>query len=71
MQLSEIAAKKLVELEPANGAYYVVLSNVYADMGRWDYAEKVRAVMKDRGLKDLGFSSVELEPWEQIYELLA
>ncbi|XVE73290.1 hypothetical protein DITRI_Ditri11bG0105600 [Diplodiscus trichospermus] len=68
LELSEIAAKKLVELEPANSAYYVVLSNLYADMGRWDDAEKVRALMKERGLKkDLGFSSVEMEPQEQLY----
>ncbi|XVF72587.1 hypothetical protein PTKIN_Ptkin12aG0132900 [Pterospermum kingtungense] len=67
LEFSEIAAKKLVELEPANSAHYVLLSNVYADMGRWDDAEKVRALMKDRGLKkDLGFSSVELEPREDV-----
>ncbi|KAK6286168.1 hypothetical protein POUND7_012347 [Theobroma cacao] len=72
LELSEFAAKKLVELEPANSAYYVVLSNLYADMGRWDDAEKVRALMKERGLKkDLGCSSVDLEPLEQVYELVA
>ncbi|GMJ01080.1 Chloroplast RNA Editing Factor 7 [Hibiscus trionum] len=72
LELSEIAAKKLVELEPDNSAYYVVLSNLYSDMGRWDDAEKVRTLMKERGLrKDLGFSSVEWESQEQVYEALA
>ncbi|XP_022759700.1 pentatricopeptide repeat-containing protein At5g06540-like [Durio zibethinus] len=72
LEMSEIAAKKIVESEPDNSACYVVLSNLYAAMGRWDDAEKVRALMKERGLKkDLGFSSVELEPQEQVYELLA
>ncbi|KAL0459687.1 UNVERIFIED_CONTAM: Pentatricopeptide repeat-containing protein [Sesamum latifolium] len=50
-QLSEIAAWKLVELEPQNPAYYVVLSNLYAEMGRWSDVEKVRKLMKERGLK--------------------
>lgn len=72
LELSEIAAKKLMELEPSNSAYYVVLSNLYADMGRWDDAEKVRTLMKEKGLKkDLGFSSVEWESQEQVYEVLA
>ncbi|KAE8676765.1 DNA mismatch repair protein PMS1-like [Hibiscus syriacus] len=70
LELSEIAAKKLVELEPDNSAYYVVLSNLYSDMGRWDDAEKVRTLMKERGMrKGLGFSSVEWESQEQVSEV--
>ncbi|KAL5701235.1 formamidase [Ranunculus cassubicifolius] len=73
MTLSEIAAMKLVELEPGNGAYYVLLSNLYAEMGRWNDVENIRRLMKERGLvKDLGSSSIELEdPTRQDYELLA
>lgn len=67
VDLSEFAAWKLIELEPGNSAYYVVLSNMYAEMARWSDVEKVRGMMKDRGLKkDLGFSSVELEPQELV-----
>lgn len=63
MELSEWVAKKLLELEPDNSAYYVVLSNLYAEMGRWSDLEKVREMMKERGLKkDLGSSFVEMEP---------
>lgn len=72
LELSEFAARKLVELEPGNGAYYVLLSNIYAEMGRWSDVEKVRRLMKEGGLtKDLGCSSIELEPQERVYELLA
>lgn len=68
----EFAAWKLVELEPENIAYYVMLSNLYAEMGRWSDVEKVRIMMKERGLtKDLGCSSVEAEPLEDVYEFLA
>lgn len=62
-EFSEFAARKLVELEPHNPAYYIHLSNLYAEMGRWSDAEKVRGMMRDRQLlKDLGRSSVEIEP---------
>ncbi|XP_028775927.1 pentatricopeptide repeat-containing protein At5g66520-like [Neltuma alba] len=65
LELSEFAARKLVDLEPHNSAYYIHLSNLYAEMGRWWDAEKVREMMKERRLtKDLGFSSVQTEPKE-------
>lgn len=66
LEFNEFAAWKLVDLDPENSAYYVVLSNMYAETGRWSYVEKVRAMMKERGLKkDLGFSSVEVESQNQ------
>ncbi|KAM6540986.1 hypothetical protein CsatB_005433 [Cannabis sativa] len=62
LNLSEFAAWKLIELEPGNSAYFVVLSNLYAQMGKWSDVEKVREMMIDKGLKkDLGYSSVEFE----------
>ncbi|KAK6154201.1 hypothetical protein DH2020_013840 [Rehmannia glutinosa] len=71
-ELSETAAWKLVELEPHNCAYYVMLSNLYAEKGRWNDVEKVRKLMKDRGLKkDMGSSTVELENKERPLELIA
>ncbi|XP_058072106.1 pentatricopeptide repeat-containing protein At5g66520-like [Magnolia sinica] len=72
MELSEMAARKLIELEPDNSAYYVVLSNFYAEMGRWSGVEEVRRLMKERGFKkDVGSSSVELEESkENVYDLL-
>ncbi|XP_010269479.1 PREDICTED: pentatricopeptide repeat-containing protein At5g66520-like [Nelumbo nucifera] len=73
LELSEFAARKLVELEPNNGAYYILLSNLCAEMGRWNDVEKVRRLMRDRGLrKDLGSSSIQLqEPKRHVYGLLA
>ncbi|KAL3647999.1 hypothetical protein CASFOL_008967 [Castilleja foliolosa] len=60
-EMGEMAAWKLVELEPGNSGYYVMLSNLYAEKERWDDVEKVRRLMKDRGMKkDMGSSSVEL-----------
>ncbi|KDP28125.1 hypothetical protein JCGZ_13896 [Jatropha curcas] len=60
LELSEFAARKLVELEPGNSAHYVVLSNLYSEMGRWSDAAEIRELMKEKGLKkDSGSSSVE------------
>ncbi|KAE8009531.1 hypothetical protein FH972_005963 [Carpinus fangiana] len=70
LEFSVFTAWKLVVLEPKNSAYYVVLSNLYAEMGRWRDVEKVRIMMKERGLrKDLGCSSVEPGPQEHVYEI--
>ncbi|XP_027353186.1 pentatricopeptide repeat-containing protein At5g56310-like [Abrus precatorius] len=72
LELGELAARKLIELEPNNPAYYVHLSNLYAAMGRWSDVEKVRGMMKDRQLnKDLGCSSVEVKHRGHVGEHLA
>ncbi|WOG94748.1 hypothetical protein DCAR_0314045 [Daucus carota subsp. sativus] len=71
VELSELAAWKLVELAPDNSAYYIMLSNIYAETSRWSDVEKVRMLMKERGLqKDLGSSSLELDP-QLVQDLLA
>eukprot|EP01018_Ginkgo_biloba_P030463 Gb_36435 [translate_table: standard] len=51
LDLGECVAEHLFNLEPDNTGYYVLLSNMYADVGRWDGVAKVRAKMKSRGLK--------------------
>ncbi|URE30968.1 PPR repeat [Musa troglodytarum] len=56
----ELAARRLVELEPTNVAHHVVLANLYAEMGRWREAEEVRRLVKEGGLrKDAGWSFAE------------
>ncbi|KAK6280303.1 hypothetical protein POUND7_020570, partial [Theobroma cacao] len=62
VELAEISANKLFELDSNNCGYYVLLSNIYADAGRWEDVERMRLLMKDRGLiKPPGFSLVELK----------
>eukprot|EP01018_Ginkgo_biloba_P039546 Gb_03570 [translate_table: standard] len=51
IELGEIAAEHLFELEPENPGYYILLSNIYAAAGRWDGVGKVRTMMKERGVK--------------------
>ncbi|KAL5560276.1 hypothetical protein UlMin_036487 [Ulmus minor] len=56
------AAEKLFELIPQHDGTYVLLSNMYADIGKWDNVAKVRKLMRDRGVKkEPGCSWIEVE----------
>ncbi|KAL5201638.1 hypothetical protein ABZP36_035992 [Zizania latifolia] len=58
-RLGEFVGKKLMEMRPTEVGPYVLLSNIYAAEGRWDDVEKVRKMMKEKGVeKDAGFSLV-------------
>ncbi|GLJ18953.1 hypothetical protein SUGI_0338960 [Cryptomeria japonica] len=60
--IAEVAAENIFELRPDNAGYYVVLSNIYAAVGRRADVEKVRAMMRDRGLKkEPGCSWIEVD----------
>lgn len=41
-ELAEIVAQRLFEIDPDNGVYRVMLSNIYASDGRWDDVKKIR-----------------------------
>ncbi|XP_057816354.2 pentatricopeptide repeat-containing protein At3g12770 isoform X2 [Cryptomeria japonica] len=51
MGLGVFTATLLFYLDPKNAATYVLLSNIYADVGRWGEVQMVRRLMKDRGIK--------------------
>lgn len=60
LELAVEAAIKMVEVEPNNVGHYVVLSNLYGEMGRWREAEEVWKVVKERGMrKDAGWSCTQ------------
>ncbi|XP_043711060.1 pentatricopeptide repeat-containing protein At3g62890-like [Telopea speciosissima] len=57
----ELSLKQLIKLEPSNSGAYVLLSNVYAKMGRWEDVRYVRDQMEAKGIKKLpGCSLVEV-----------
>ncbi|XP_057847995.1 pentatricopeptide repeat-containing protein At3g26782, mitochondrial [Cryptomeria japonica] len=61
VELSEFVATLLIELDPKSAAPYILLSNSYAEVGRWSDLQKVRQMMKDRGIKKLpGCSWIEV-----------
>lgn len=58
VELGEKVGKILLDLEPNNSGRYTLLSNIFAKAGKWDSAEKVRVLMKERGLKTITGTSL-------------
>ncbi|RDX80142.1 putative pentatricopeptide repeat-containing protein, partial [Mucuna pruriens] len=70
VQLAEMAAKQILELEPENGAVYVLLCNIYAACKRWENLRQVRKMVMERGIKKTpGCSLMELNG--NVYEFVA
>ncbi|CAK9161359.1 unnamed protein product [Ilex paraguariensis] len=62
VELAELSAQKVFELHPKGVGSYVCLSNIYAAEQRWDDVERVRALVRRKGLKkEPGCSFVELD----------
>jgi pentatricopeptide repeat protein len=60
-ELADYIAKWLLKLEPNNTGNYVVLSNVYATLGKWDKVSNIRGFMKEKALKRIpGCSWIEV-----------
>ncbi|KAF8394361.1 hypothetical protein HHK36_020569 [Tetracentron sinense] len=61
LELGEVALKHLIQLEPETSGNYVLLSNIYASINRWDDVSRVRKLMKDHGVdKTPGCSLIEI-----------
>ncbi|KAL6963432.1 hypothetical protein U1Q18_043587 [Sarracenia purpurea var. burkii] len=70
VNLGEIAAKHLFELEPRNPGNYILLSNIYASKGKWHKVDEMRDMMKTMGLrKNPGCSWIEVK--NEVHMLLA
>ncbi|KAH7549832.1 hypothetical protein JRO89_XS13G0088500 [Xanthoceras sorbifolium] len=70
VEFGEESLKNLVQLEPMNSGDYILLSNIYASVGRWEDAMRVRNQMREKGIKKTpGCSLIELDG--EIYEFFA
>ncbi|XP_028772542.1 pentatricopeptide repeat-containing protein At2g04860 [Neltuma alba] len=49
IKLGECLANKLFFMDQRNGGFYVLMSNLYATVGRWDDVARVRDMMRDSG----------------------
>ncbi|PIA39494.1 hypothetical protein AQUCO_02600147v1 [Aquilegia coerulea] len=57
----ETIRKTILDLEPNNSGYYTLLSNIYAEGGKWDEFRMMRAMMKDIGLRKVpGYSMIQI-----------
>eukprot|EP01018_Ginkgo_biloba_P013167 Gb_21056 [translate_table: standard] len=68
ISLGERVAELLFMLDPKNATPYVLLSNIYAAAGRWDDAQNVRKMMKDRRVKKTpGCSWIEVNKQSHVF----
>ncbi|OVA18529.1 Pentatricopeptide repeat [Macleaya cordata] len=51
IELGEFAANKLSEMDSENDGSYTLLSNIYAEAGRWKDVARIRSLMKKTGIK--------------------
>uniref|UniRef100_A0A7N2MLA9 DYW domain-containing protein n=1 Tax=Quercus lobata TaxID=97700 RepID=A0A7N2MLA9_QUELO len=60
--IGEMAAKKVLELNPDDLGIYSLVSNYYAKARKWDDVASVRKIMKKTGMKKVpGYSVVEVK----------
>jgi pentatricopeptide repeat protein len=51
IELGDVVANILFEIEPKNGGNYVSLSNLYANANRWGEVSEVRCIMNEKGVR--------------------
>ncbi|KAL1561725.1 putative pentatricopeptide repeat-containing protein [Salvia divinorum] len=51
VELAEKVAKEILAIDPESVNAYVLLSNVYVDVGSWKEATKLRTTMRKKGVK--------------------
>ncbi|KAL1817566.1 hypothetical protein ACET3Z_020140 [Daucus carota] len=68
VELGNLASKRLFEVDSENVGYYVLLSNIYANFGKWEGVDQVRSLARDRGLrKTPGWSSMEIDNKVEVF----
>ncbi|XP_043711889.1 putative pentatricopeptide repeat-containing protein At5g37570 [Telopea speciosissima] len=53
IELGEVVASRIFELEPHSAGSYVLLSNIYAAADRWLDVSNVRNMMREKGIKKI------------------
>lgn len=62
VELAEMAAKALFDLDAENPGRYVILSNIYASSGKQTEADRIRALMKRMGIRKItGHTVIEIK----------
>ncbi|RLM70351.1 pentatricopeptide repeat-containing protein [Panicum miliaceum] len=66
IEIAERVVVEMLKLDPSNHGVYVVLSNLYAEAGRWHDVDKLRKVMKGERLSKIPGASTFGGPPEQL-----
>ncbi|MCD7464038.1 hypothetical protein HAX54_051957 [Datura stramonium] len=53
VELAEKAIEHLIQLDREDGGYLAIMSNIYANAGRWEDVSKVRKLMKENGIDEI------------------
>lgn len=62
VEMGKVASQNLFQLDPENVGYYVLMSNMYAKVGKWDGVDEVRSLVRRQNLqKTPGWSSIEVK----------
>ncbi|KAL5728662.1 hypothetical protein ACHQM5_001723 [Ranunculus cassubicifolius] len=63
LEIAKVAADNLMQLEPENSGYYLLLVNMYAEANRWNEVAQLRQKMKELGVekKCPGSSWIEID----------
>ena len=62
LRLGEKIMRELVQMDPLNTEYHILLSNMYALCGKADKANSLRKVLKNRGIRKVpGMSSIYVD----------
>ncbi|KAL5073942.1 hypothetical protein RYX36_012926, partial [Vicia faba] len=62
MELGEIAARHLFEIDPTDSGSYVLLANTYAANDKWEHAEEVKKLISKKEMKKpSGYSWIQRE----------
>ncbi|XP_060668677.1 pentatricopeptide repeat-containing protein At1g08070, chloroplastic [Ziziphus jujuba] len=62
LEAAERTAQRLLELDPENDGTYVLLSNIYSSMKKWEEAKRIRDLMAERNInKAPGCSLIEVD----------
>lgn len=62
VELGEVAARKMIELEPMHHGAHVLMSNMYAEARQWDERKVVRRKMREESMaKEVGMSWIEVD----------
>ncbi|KAF7152863.1 hypothetical protein RHSIM_Rhsim01G0120200 [Rhododendron simsii] len=70
VHIGEKVMQLLVEMEPSNSGNYVISSQIYANLRRWDDSARMRVLMRQKGVtKTPGCSWIETDA--QVHEFLS